>query len=109
MREVTLSVMENDVLICHVEKSAHALNRAQFGRPMRLKISFPPKWDRAAKVMAFYTREHKECEPQIIENDSCAIPSEALKDLVFFVEILGKKNGEIMRTDKLTISQIGGV
>ena len=109
MREVKLSVTENNVLVCHLGESAYALNKAQFGRPMRLNVEFPPEWDRAVKVMEFYDRNHNECTPQVIENGSCIVPPEALKDLVFFVKILGKKNGKIMRTDKLTISQIGGL
>lgn len=83
-------------------------SKAEMGKPLKIEVIFPPEWDRAVKVMAFYDRDHKECKPQVIENNSCMVPKEALKEYVFYVQILGKKNGKILETDKKSIRQIGG-
>ena len=108
MRTLELTVTEENSIEYIVSLRDPVLSRTQVGLPMRMKINFPPSWDRAAKVMAFYTRDHKECTPQVIENDSCVVPLEALKDLVFFVEILGKKNGITMKTNRASIFQTNG-
>lgn len=107
MRTLELTVTDKNEIEYIVAMRDPVLNRSNIGLPMRIKINFPSEWDRAAKVMAFYTREHKECTPQVIENDSCIVPLEALKDLVFFVEILGKKNGKTMKTNRASIYQNG--
>jgi hypothetical protein len=75
---------------------------------MKIAVSFPPEWDRAVKVMAFYDYNRKECEPQIIRNGECEVPAECLKEITFYVQVLCKKDGVITETNILPLLQIGG-
>lgn len=107
MRTLNL-IVDGYEIKCDELKSNFSRSIAEMGTPLKIKVTFPPEWDRAVKVMAFYDRDHKECTPQVIENDSCMVPKEALKEYIFYIQILGKKNGKILETDKKSIRQIGG-
>lgn len=79
------------------------------GEVIRAEFSFSSEWNKAVKVIAFYSRDRKELTPQVLsEDDSCIIPSEALNDFVFYIQILGKRKGKKFETDKLAVCQDGG-
>lgn len=74
---------------------------------------FSSEWENTIKVAAFWSILDKEYEPQVIEDDGCVIPSEALAKASFKIQVLGKKkktkqNAPILSTNKLTIRQMGG-
>lgn len=75
---------------------------------------FSSEWENTIKVAAFWSILDKEYEPQVIEDDSCVIPSEALARASFKIQVLGKKkkarqNAAIISTNKLIIRQMGGI
>lgn len=74
---------------------------------------FSSEWENTIKVAAFWSILDKEYEPQVIEDDCCVIPPEALARASFKIQILGKKkksrkNTTTLSTNKLTIRQMGG-
>ncbi len=78
--------------------------------PLRLEFDFSPEWKSMVKVAAFWSMMGSEYPPQVLEDGkSCMIPTEALKRAAFKVQILGKYNGQIASTNKLTVSLKGGI
>lgn len=76
---------------------------------LQAKFSFSKEWDGCIKVAAFYSPLGKEYPPQVLKDSGvCAIPPEALKKRVFKVQVLGKKKGEKLVTNRLAITQNGG-
>lgn len=82
--------------------------RTDVGQLIKIAVSFSQEWDHAIKVMTFYDANHKECTPKEIRDGVCEVPVECLKYNTFYVQVLGKKNGKILKTDTICISQIGG-
>ena len=77
------------------------------------EFSFSDEWTDAIKVAAFWSMLDSEYDPQVLENDSCVIPTEALARSAFKIQVIGKKTKQIydqtrLSTDKLTIRQTGG-
>lgn len=75
---------------------------------IRAEFTFSSEWNNMVKVAAFWSVLDKEYEPQVIEDDSCIIPSEALLKPSFKIQVLGKKGNERIDTNKLIILQKGG-
>ena len=74
---------------------------------------FSEEWDNTVKVAAFWSMLDSEYEPQVLKDNSCIIPSEALARASFKIQVLGKRiapayNSTSLCTDKLTIRQTGG-
>jgi hypothetical protein len=76
---------------------------------LQAEFSFSKEWDGCAKVVAFYSLLGKEYPPQVLKDGKiCVIPSEALKRRVFTVQVLGRKRGMKLSTNKAAVSQNGG-
>ena len=76
---------------------------------IRAEFYFSKEWKGTVKVGAFWSVMGTEYEPQVIKEDnSCMIPVEALKRSSFRVQVLGKRDGTKMQTNKLTVYQKGG-
>lgn len=78
------------------------------GETINLKFIFSKDWDNTVKVVEFVTRDGVECEPQIVINNMCSIPEQALKEHIFHIRVLGKSINNLLTTKKLTICQSGG-
>ena len=73
------------------------------------EFSFSQEWDGAIKVASFYSALGKEYPPQVLKGGkTCLIPEEALKKRVFKIQVIGKKNGLKITTNKVTVNQDGG-
>lgn len=80
---------------------------------IQAEFVFSPEWENALKVVAFWSMLDKEYEPQLLENNTCVIPEEALSRASFKVQVLGKKQVSphkivALTTDKFTVRQSGG-
>lgn len=75
---------------------------------VNLKFTFSKDWNNSAKVVEFTTRDGKECAPQILINNMCNIPEEALNEYIFYVRVLGKTANGLLNTKKMAICQNGG-
>ena len=76
---------------------------------LRAHFTLSPEWDGCKKVVAFYSRLGKEYTPQLLEDgNTCIIPPEALTKTRFKIQLLGKKDGVKLVTNKLEIHQNGG-
>lgn len=73
---------------------------------LKAEFSFSEEWQNTVKVVGFYTRLGKECEPRVLKDGkSCLIPAEVLEKRFFKIRLLGK-NGLV--TNKLEVDQKGG-
>ena len=77
---------------------------------LKAEFSFSNEWKGMYKAAAFYSVMGKEYQPAILKDGrSCVIPTEALKNRAFKIQVGGKDaNGEGIVTNKLTITQNGG-
>lgn len=71
------------------------------------EFTFAPEWNNCAKVVEF-SRNFKECEPQVLKNGRCIIPADALVGRTFKIRVIGKRDGYKLITNKLTVKQNGG-
>lgn len=74
---------------------------------------FSPEWEDSVKVVAFWSMLDKEYDPQLLNDNSCSIPMEALARASFKIQVIGKKRGTsrsmaTFSTNKLTVRQTGG-
>ena len=76
---------------------------------LEAEFSFSSDWDECAKVVAFYSMFGEEYTPQILSENICTIPQEALKRQKFKIQVIGKKDQYGLSTNKLVISQNGGI
>lgn len=76
---------------------------------IRATFSFSPEWNGYVKVAGFYSAMGSEYPPQPIVNGCCIIPAEALKKQIFKIQIVGKKGDLKLTTNKVTVSQDGGI
>lgn len=75
---------------------------------IRAEFSFSPEWDNKTKVVGFWSMLNAEYEPQLLSDDNtCAIPSEALARPAFKLQVLGRRGKNKLETNKLTILQTG--
>ena len=76
---------------------------------VQVEFTFSSEWDGCAKVVAFYSNLGKEYEPRPLNYGKvCTIPTEALKNSIIKLQVLGQKAGYTIRTNKFTIHQKGG-
>lgn len=80
---------------------------------VRAEFIFSSEWENAVKVAAFWSMLDTEYEPQVVRDDKCNIPKDALNRASFKIQLLGKKYepalGTItLSTNRLTIRQTGG-
>ena len=76
---------------------------------LKAKFLFDSDWDDFAKVAAFYDVMGREYTPQLLkEGNACLIPTEALRNRVFKVQVLGRKGDETLTTNKVEVHQNGG-
>lgn len=75
---------------------------------IQVEFSFSGIWRDCDKVIAFTSMMGKEYPPQVLKNDICTIPAEALKNRKFNIQVLGKSDEKVLKTNKVTINQNGG-
>lgn len=74
-----------------------------------LEFACSSEWKDLVKVVAFWSLMGEEYPPRALEDGkSCIVPSEALKNTAFRVQIFGKLNGKRSSTTKCTIHLKGG-
>lgn len=78
------------------------------GETVCLKFTFTNEWQNTAKVVEFTARNGSEYKPQILVNNMCMIPEEALNDYIFYIRVMGKSTDNLLLTEKLAICQNGG-
>lgn len=71
------------------------------------EFDFSPEWDNRIKVASFASILGKEYDPQLIEDDACMIPAEALARPVFKMQILGRHKNHNYKTNTINIYQRG--
>ena len=74
---------------------------------VRMEFTFSHDWDNKTKVAAFWSIGGAEYEPQVLKDDACMIPPEALDRAAFKIQVLGKKGNASINTNKLVILQTG--
>ena len=73
------------------------------------EFTFDKEWENAVKVVGFFSNMGKEYEPQLLKDGkTCLIPTDALKNRVFKMQIIGKNAERKLITNKLAINQKGG-
>ena len=80
---------------------------------IKAEFIFSDDWKNTVKVAAFWSMLDAEYEPQVITDECCDIPKEALSRASFKIQVLGKKKRPsfgktTLETNKLTIRQTGG-
>lgn len=70
-------------------------------------FTFSNEWKTKVKVAAFWSTLDAEYDPQILENDACVIPQDALNRPTFKIQVLGKRGKTFLSTNKLTVYQTG--
>jgi proteasome assembly chaperone (PAC2) family protein len=77
---------------------------------LKAEFVFSPEWTGCAKVASFYSVLGEEFAPQVlVDGKSCIIPARALKNRIFKIKVLGKRNDYVIRTNKVEVNQNGGV
>lgn len=76
---------------------------------LKAEFTFSSEWTGCAKVASFYSVLGDEFPPQVLmDGKSCMIPAKALKNRVFKIKVLGRRNDCIIRTNKVEVNQNGG-
>lgn len=76
---------------------------------LQAEFSFSPEWKDCVKVAAFWSPFGREYPPQALKDGkTCMIPAEALNKRDFKVQVIGKKDGFKLSTNKVTVIQNGG-
>lgn len=75
---------------------------------LQAEFSFSPAWDDCVKVASFTSIFGKEYEPQVLIENSCLIPAEALARESFKIRVLGKSPSTKLVTNKILVKQDGG-
>lgn len=76
---------------------------------LQAEFSFSPEWANCVKVASFYSVLGDEFPPQVLTDGTrCMIPSEALKNRIFKIKVLGKRNNYKIQTNKIEVEQKGG-
>lgn len=73
------------------------------------EFSFSPEWIGCVKVASFYSNMGEEFPCQVLtDGKSCTIPAEALKNRIFKIKVLGKRDEFKINTNKVEVTQNGG-
>lgn len=76
---------------------------------LQAEFSFSEDWNGCSKVVGFWSRVGKECPPKVLENSmTCMIPKEALVHKYFTMQVIGKREGFRIATNRLIVTQDGG-
>lgn len=75
---------------------------------IQAEFVFSPDWTDRIRVAAFYSVLGTEYPPQIIDENRCMIPPEALISPAFRIQVLGNYYGLTKTTNQLTVYQRGG-
>ena len=77
---------------------------------LKAEFSFSPEWQNCTKVVSFWSMTGREYSPQILnDGKTCIIPTEALRAKKFRIQVIGKKKDFKLTTNKVTVSQDGGI
>ena len=74
---------------------------------VQAEFTFSHNWDDKTKVAAFLSIRGAEYEPQVLQDNTCMIPPEALDRAAFKIQVLAKKGNTSISTNKLVILQTG--
>lgn len=76
---------------------------------LQAEFSFSKGWESCIKVVAFFSNLGVEFEPQVLNKTNvCIIPPEALKNRIFKLQVIGKRDNYVIRTNRLGVYQRGG-
>ena len=76
---------------------------------LQAEFTFDNQWENTVKVVGFYSNMGREYEPAILKDGkSCIIPTEALKNRVFKIKVIGKNGEQKLVTNKIAVTQKGG-
>jgi hypothetical protein len=77
---------------------------------LQAKFILSDAWNDCAKVAGFFDKRDVELTPCVLAKDNtCIIPSDALKYHEFKIRLYGKKNNYTITTQPITIKQYGGI
>ena len=76
---------------------------------LQAEFAFSPEWESTVKVVGFFSNMGREYAPQLLNNNrTCVIPTDALRNRIFKIQVIGKNEKYTIRTNKLTVAQKGG-
>lgn len=76
---------------------------------VKATFTFSQEWTNATKVAAFFSLLGREYEPQVLSaTNYCIVPTEALAKKNFKIQMIGKKDNYVIRTNKVLVTQKGG-
>lgn len=76
---------------------------------LQAEFAFDKEWENTVKVAGFFSNMGKEYEPRLLKDGkTCTIPTEALKNRIFKIQVMGKSGDRKLITNKLAINQKGG-
>lgn len=76
---------------------------------LQAEFSFSSEWKGCVKAVSFYLASGRECGAEILKDGkTCVIPAGALARRIFKVQVVGKKEGLRITTNKVAVSQNGG-
>lgn len=76
---------------------------------LQAEFSFSKAWAGYTKVAGFFSMMGREYKPQILKDGkTCMIPAEACAKSQFRVQVLGQKGVDVLKTNKLVVTQNGG-
>lgn len=72
---------------------------------LKAKFYFSQEWRGCTKVVSFWFGEDGQVSLVLDKDNSCIIPSEALKENAFYVSVLGGKPAYRLKTNKIKVRQ----
>lgn len=76
---------------------------------LKAEFAFDKEWENTVKVVGFFSNMGREYEPRLLKDSkTCIIPTEALKNRIFKIQVMGKRGDHKIVTNKVTINQKGG-
>ena len=75
---------------------------------LKARFFFSDDWEGCTKVVGFYYGNTEFPPKELSEDNTCAIPYEALENPSFDIKVFGKRKGFGISTNKITVSQNGG-
>jgi hypothetical protein len=77
---------------------------------LQAEFAFSPEWEGYAKAASFWSIMGKEYTPKVLEGGkTCMIPAEALSHRSFKIQVVGRSTTSKLTTNKIQITQDGGV
>lgn len=76
---------------------------------LEAEFAFSPEWRDRLKVIGFYSALGREYPPQVLKDNKCPIPKEALEKRTFKLRVIGNSGDDMIKTNKLTVHQNGGM